>query len=281
METQENNRDKETTIMDVQSTSSDTPISSVDATSEINQDMRLLLQNASSRPHPTGLLLRGLSVSVLAQLCKDELDKLERGEPGHEQYSVELFHRALAQHDALARETVQRCFKETVHHWMYSHPNREAACRLESEEHYVAQAFERFWQATASNQGMEFIRLSAALQSLRASLNGAILDTLRAYSRPGEVSLPEPEEPGKPVGEDSANSSEAWNILEMMLSNQREQRLAYLLYHCGLKPREIVRFCPQEWPDVQEIYRLRRTILQGLLRNTDQLRWRFKLQEQV
>ncbi len=51
-----------------------------------------------------------------------------------------------------------------------------------------------------------------------------------------------------------------------MLPNKREQRLAYLLFHCGLKSREIVRFCPQE----QEIYQLRRIILERVLRNADQ-----------
>ena len=59
-----------------------------------------------------------------------------------------------------------------------------------------------------------------------------------------------------------------------MLSDEREKRLAYLLFHCGLKPREIIRFCPQEWSDVHEIYRLRRNIMARLLYNADQLRWR-------
>ena len=72
-----------------------------------------------------------------------------------------------------------------------------------------------------------------------------------------------------------------WKILQRVLPSEREQRLAYLLYHCNLKPREIVRFCQEEWPDVQEIYRLRRNILERLLRKTDQLRRQFNLQEQV
>ena len=72
-----------------------------------------------------------------------------------------------------------------------------------------------------------------------------------------------------------------WEILQRVLPSEREQRLAYLLYHCNLKPREIVRFCQEEWPDVQEIYRLRRNILERLLRKTDQLRRQFNLQEQV
>lgn len=151
---------------------------------------------------------------------------------------------------------------------------REVACLLESEEHYVAQAFERYWQATAFNQRVGFSTLAAALQYLRASLNGAILDMLRAYGRPGEISLPVPGEPGEPLVEDSTDNGEVWESLQMILSNPREQRVAYLLFNCGLKPREIVRFCPQEWSDVQEIYRLRRAIMERVLRNANRLRWR-------
>jgi hypothetical protein len=71
--------------------------------------------------------------------------------------------------------------------------------------------------------------------------------------------------------EDHPTSLEVWNRLQVLLISERERRLAYLLYHCGLSPREIVRCCPQEWNDVQEIYRLRHTILERLLRNADQL----------
>jgi len=55
-----------------------------------------------------------------------------------------------------------------------------------------------------------------------------------------------------------------------MLADQHERRLAYLLYHCGLSPKEIVRFYPQEWSDVQEIHCLRRAILERLLGNASQ-----------
>jgi integrase len=139
----------------------------------------------------------------------------------------------------------------------------------------VAQAFERFWQATALNQRLAFSRLAAALQYLRASLNGAILDALRAYARPRVVSLPGPGEPGEPLVEERTDTGEVWESLHKLLSNPREQRLAYLLFHCGLKPGEIIRFCPQEWSNVQEIYRLRRNILERVFRNADQLRWWF------
>src|SRR6266566_4136364 len=215
-----------------------------------------------------------ISLPVLAAQCLRELDHYRSGEPCTDAYGLELFHRATFQDDQEAWAWVQHCFGGMVRGWLRRHPQREVACRLESEENYVAQTFERFWQATASTRHVEFITLAAALQYLRASLNGAILDTLRAYARPGEVMLPETGEAGELQAEDTIDSSEVWEVLQTMLPNKREQRLAYMLFHCGLKSREIVRFCSQEFSDIQEIYRMRRSIMERLLRNADQLRWR-------
>ena len=64
--------------------------------------------------------------------------------------------------------------------------------------------------------------------------------------------------------EDVTSSSEVWKMLQTLLPDWREHRVAYLLLHCGLKPPEIVRVCPLEWRDVHEIYRLQHTILQRL-----------------
>jgi hypothetical protein len=181
------------------------------------------------------------------------------------------FFTALMQNDQEAWAWVQHCFGGMVHGWVCHHPQREVACRLESEENYVAQAFERFWQATACKQQLEFKTLAAALQYLRASLNGAILDTLRTYQRPGEVSLPESGALGEPSMEDVTCNSELWDILKGILHNQRERRLAYLLFQCGLGPREIVHVCLLEWSSVHEIYLLRRTIMERILRHADTL----------
>jgi len=212
-----------------------------------------------------------MSLLVLAALCTRELNTYRRGEPCADTYSLELLRRASVQGDQEARAWVQHCFGGVVLDWLHRHPKRAHACRLESEEHYVAQAFERFWQATASNQRVEFTTLAAALHSLRASLHGAILDMLRADSRPRESSRPVPAEPGEPHMEDVTSSHEIWEMLKALLANPREQRLAYLFFHCGLSPREIVRGLPQEWSDVQEIARLRRTIMERLLCHADQL----------
>ncbi len=238
----------------------------------------ILKKNTAVEPFPVALqstsMSSELSLPVLAALCLAEIDKYRRGEPYTERYGLALLHRAIMQSDEEAWTWVQHCFRGMVYGWVRCHPQRAVALRLESEANYVAQAFERFWQATAYNQQVEFRTLAAALQYLRASLNGAILDTLRAYQRPGEVSLPEAGALGEPSMEDVPCSNELWDTLKRILPNQREQRLAYLLFQCGLKPREIVQFCSHEWNSVQEIYSLRRTIMERVLSKVDTLRWR-------
>jgi hypothetical protein len=233
---------------------------------------RVPLEQSSPDLVLSNLQCREMSLSMLAGHCVRELNNYRQGEAYIDTYGVELLRRAIVQGEQEARMWVQHCFMEVVLNWLHLHPKTVAACRIESEENYVAQAFERFWLATTSNQRMECSTLASALQYLRASLLGAILDTLRAYSRPREISLPDPGESGEPYREDESSSSEVWDNLKTLLPNPREQRLAYLFFHCGLKPREIVRFCSQEFNNVSEVYRLRRTITERLLRNAHLLR---------
>jgi hypothetical protein len=94
---------------------------------------------------------------------------------------------------------------------------------------------------------------------------------LRSYARANVVALPTSDEAGEPSHEDHYESGELWQIIGHLLPDERQRRVAYLLYHCGLKPREIVHFCHLEFDDVQEIYHIRRNIVDRLRRNADYL----------
>ena len=232
--------------------------------SEISLDVRDLPE----------LPLHLMSVTELADRCMSEINNYRNGEPSGDQYSVELFRRALILRDALAWEIVQQRFNALILQWMRSHPMRNVASRFDSDENYVAQAFTRFWQATAVNQKIEFRSLAAVLRYLRATLNGTILDTLRAYSRAREMPLPEPGETGELIAKEQDDGRELWGVIKSLIPDKRQQRVAYLLFHCRLKPREIVHYCSEEFSDVQEIYRLRCNIFERLLRNANYIRWR-------
>jgi hypothetical protein len=226
---------------------------------------------------PQATALRGLGLAELLEQCEGHMQAYRRGEPSTDVYGIELLRRATTADDREAWTALQEWLSEVVRGWLRGHPSREVALRLDSEENYVAQAFERFWWATTQSQQIQFRSLAAALQYLRASLHGALLDAIRAYVRPGEFPLPEPGDAGEPGAEDRRASQEFWEVIQRLLPDRRDQRLAYLLFHCGLKPREIVRFCPQEFHSVEEIYRLRRSLVERLARLADSVRWQLSL----
>jgi hypothetical protein len=182
----------------------------------------------------------------------------------------ELLSRALMQGDQDTWVELQQGLNETLYRWLHTHPSKDTASLFESEEHYLTVAFEQFRQA-AIEKSMAFNTLAEVLVYLRASLNGAILETLRACSSPKAVSLTEPEESKEANEEDDSMSLDVWNRLQVVLSGERQLQLAYLLYQCGLSPREIVCSCSQELSDVQEIYRLRRNLLNLFVHNTNEL----------
>lgn len=213
---------------------------------------------------------RDMNLSDLQNRCWSEIEKFNRKEPNDDQYCLEIFRRALVQRDEHAWEILTRRFGGTIIGWLRRHPYREAAYRLHSEENYVALTIERLWSVTVRNQSLEFTTLAGALKFMSASLNSVVIDTLRGQQK--EAAIPEAgfDEPAAPEYESGA---EFWAVIKSLIPNEREQRLAYLLYHCGLKPRQIVQFCPQEFSNVQEIFRMTRNILDRLRRNKDRLRW--------
>ena len=171
---------------------------------------------------------------------------------------VELLRRARTHGDLGAWAAFQQSLEKTVLTWFHEHPGSQAACRMHSELHFVSLVFEQLRRAALQRQGT-CETLSEVLVYLRASLNRAILETLRVSQRTEAVSSLWPD------GEDYYDRSEVWDRLQALLSNERESRLAYLLFHCGLEPTEIVRCCPQEWGDTHEVTRLRRAIFKRLV----------------
>jgi hypothetical protein len=183
---------------------------------------------------------------------------------------VGLFRRAVLQRDQQAREVVQQRFTETVRGWLHRHPRREIVCGPGCEEQYVAQTFVRFWQ-TAGERQVEVQTLADVLRYLRVHVNVVLLDALRASTKPGEMAWPQASSGEEPGAVGRHESGEVWDTLRTLLPDPREQRLAYLLFHCGLLPTEIIRACPEEWSSEQEVIRLRHLILERLLHDADQI----------
>ena len=216
--------------------------------------------------------LSQMNLSLLADRCANELKRHRRKEAADDRFCLEIFRRAIVQRMDQAWSVLQQRFGEIVRIWLHSHPNSDVALMRDTEENYVAQTFSRFWYAVR-DQSLEFTTLNAALSYLHATLNGIVMDALRSRLRSKEVSLPEPGFSEEPMVEDSIDGHLLWNSIQSLLSDKHERRIAYLLYYCGLKPREIVTRCSKEFDDVKEVYRLNHSVIERLRRNRDRLRW--------
>ncbi|GAC1309833.1 MAG: hypothetical protein NVSMB27_46970 [Ktedonobacteraceae bacterium] len=213
-----------------------------------------------------------MPLTTLANLSTHELQRHRCKEPCDDRYCLEMLRRALVEQSDEAWSALHQGFSETIRAWLRSHPSRDVALLRDTEENYVAQTFSRFWYAVRDQQ-LEFTSLYAALSYLHATLNGIMMDTLRSHlrSRSREVPLLVPGCAQEPQGEDALHESSMWESLQDMLPDERERRLAYLLYYCGLKPRDIVMCCSGEFADVKEIYRMNHNIVERLRRNKEQL----------
>lgn len=214
-----------------------------------------------------------MDLAELADRCGSEMQKQRRKEAFDDQYCLEIFRRAILQRVDQAWVTLHQRFGETVRIWLRSHHTCDLALMHDSEENYIALTFSRFWYAVREQQ-VEFPTIYAALSYLHATLNGVIIDALRTQRRSKEVALPETDSPDEPFSlQEPDNDQAVWQSLQGLIADTREQRVLYLLYYCGLKPREIVARCPQEFSDVKDVYRLNHNILDRLRRNKDRVRW--------
>ena len=220
-------------------------------------------------------ILASLDVLQLAQRCAAEQQLYHQRQPSDDRYCLELFHRALQQHDEYAWSLLYEQFSGTLLVWVHQH--RCARLALEREEpHVLTQAaWTKLWAATTSTKENkpDFSTLASILTYLKKCVNSVVLDEVRRQKshQPEiplpDVNLPRSDDPG------DGPAARLWELIERALPDRRERLLAYLLFVQGLKPREVVRLDPQRFPTAQEVYRLARNIQDRLRRNPLLLRW--------
>ncbi|HEX4205690.1 MAG TPA: hypothetical protein VHZ51_16135 [Ktedonobacteraceae bacterium] len=215
-----------------------------------------------------------MSLSSLSERCIQEMRKYRSKEPSDDRYCLEVLRRAVIGKNDAAWAVLRQQFHESIRLWFARHPYREAALRHEtSEQSFIDDTFRRFWQAVG-DQALLFSSAAGVYSYLHMCLNCSIMDTLRAYARPKEESLFDGSRPDELLlMEDAYHEDELWEVMKSVLPGERERRVAYLLFHCNLKPREIVRFCAREFQSEGEIYRLKRNIMERVSRNSDRIKW--------
>lgn len=232
---------------------------------QANQESQAEVRAMEERAVVPGML----DLTTLEERCMSEIENNGLGDPTHARFSFELLHRATWQDNEEARKAWQRCFSRMLHSWLRRHPQTEQACRFDSEEHYIAQTFECFWQTAADWQLQACPSLPTVLRYLQACLNGVLLDALRTKLRPKGIPLQEPAHTEEQPEGNHSGDRQFWERIQRLFPDVRERRVAFLLFHCRLSPSDILCYAPQQFRNVQEICHVRHHILEEILLYSD------------
>jgi RNA polymerase sigma factor (sigma-70 family) len=220
-----------------------------------DSDSRLSAETAETRTLPD-----------LAHRCKEETERYLRREPYAECYALELFRRAIVQQDNDAWTAIYTQYADVVRRWL--------SARSDEHDELVVVAFERFWHAVDAEKFARFGSLAAVLQYLKLCAHTTRLDRIRS-ARVGadEETLDESRQALLSAQDDVSETVAArvdarafWNAVQACLPDQRERQVLYLSYVMGLTPREICTRHEDTFPDVSDVYRLKRNALDRLRR---------------
>ncbi len=224
-----------------------------------------------------------LPVYELEQACRQESLLFQRRQPTDGRFGLDLFRRALEDHNEAAWEALLRVYGNLVAHWVRSHPHFRDS--LEEEAYFVNRAFERLWRNVAESPGKfrRFPNLAALLRFVKLCVHSAVVDDgppLQALKEAG---------PGLIMGLDEAdrltarpplslmmvedvNSSapaggrDFWRAVDNCLTNETERVVIYGYFYYGLKNQELYAIYPHLFQSVKQLANVRLNVLRRLAR---------------
>jgi RNA polymerase sigma factor (sigma-70 family) len=227
-------------------------------------------------PHGRGegvLAVERLSVNDLARSCAAETQKFLHQSASDDRYCLELFRRAIVGRDDDAWACLYQQYAPLVLTWVNQHQSATALLGQEGSAPLVNAVFAKFAQALTPAKMANFTSLAALLKYLKMCVHSVIADEIRArQSRQYEETLDAIEQ--EPASDDPAEDvisglsmQHLWQVIQEELNGEDERLLIYLAYVQGMKPAEICAQQRHHFTTVEDVYRVKRNVLERLRRN--------------
>lgn len=221
---------------------------------------------------PDGPIEEGqLPLRELIEACEEQNRRRASGEPNRDVFSRELFRRAICERDPAAWEGLFTLYRGLVASWVRQHPASE---RIHEREDCVNLVFERFWVAIGPDRFAEFPSVAALLKYLKMCVHTVLIDEVRARRAAQQALAAWPVEEGVASGPDVSvlatgrlADGELWGLISQEVVDETERFLLYLSAALDLSPRQIYARYPQVFPSVQDVYRMKRNVLDRLRRS--------------
>jgi hypothetical protein len=219
----------------------------------------------------TELDLKSAPLEVVWAQARAQEASFVHGETSDGAAGLELFRRAIAECDEDAWAAVITVYRGLL----VAQAQRQMLRRLVDEDDGFCadRAFQRFWRATRTGRMEGFSDLASILKYLKLCLGSVLLDAARVRRRQAYVSIDEMP-PDAPVIDDPSAAivgqiagRELWQAVERELRDESERIVAQLSFVAGLSPREIRARHPDRFAEVDEVYRLKRNVIDRLRRS--------------
>lgn len=224
------------------------------------------------------------SINELARCCSDETNKFLRQNVSNDRYCLELFRRAIVKRDDDAWACIYAQYAPLVLTWVTQHQSAAPILSQDGSSPLVNSAFAKFAQALTPAKMENFDSLAAILKYLKMCVHSVVADEVRSrQARQYEEALELIEH--EPASDDPADdvvsnisAQGLWQVIQEELNGEDERVLIYLAYIHGMKPSEISTQHKRLFPTVDDVYRIKRNVLERLRRNR-RLQTMFKHQQ--
>jgi DNA-directed RNA polymerase specialized sigma24 family protein len=192
-----------------------------------------------------------------------------------EQEGYELFRRAIVERDSDAWNAIYTRYRPLLVAWVrrcdcYAHSNEPA-------EDIADQAFTRAWAALTPERFAEFPSLARLLGYLRACIGTTVIDDVRAQATRGRVArqlhisaVATPEQ----LILAALDRDVLWHMVLNLAVTRAERITLVESFAYGYPPRTIHERHPQLFPDVTDVYAVKRNLFARLQRNRELIRLR-------
>lgn len=219
----------------------------------------------------SGRNLRLIDEDQLAAECADQTARFFSRTEHDTGYCYELFRRAIVGRNDYAWEKIYQIYQPLVASWVGRHIGLEVAD--EEVDYFVNCAFDKIWSAVNGEKFGQFQDLASLLRYLQMCVHSVIVDYARGnHIRTTDLDiLANLTLPDSPLIEkyvtDQLERLRLWEMVARLTQNEKETIVLECSFVYDLKPSQIYAAHPDQFESLEELYRIKRNLLNRLRRN--------------